>query len=73
MATRACPECDGDVRASGDESVCAECGLVVSADRLDRGPEWRSFEDDDPQLGHRSNHRIDRETPFTGPIPDPIV
>ena len=32
---------------SGDETVCGDCGLVVSADRLDRGPEWRSFSDDD--------------------------
>jgi transcription initiation factor TFIIB len=46
-ATTACPECSGDVRASGDESVCSSCGLVVAADRLDRGPEWRSFADDD--------------------------
>ncbi|KPN29633.1 transcription initiation factor IIB [Halolamina pelagica] len=42
-----CPECDGRLTADGDETVCASCGLVVSTDRLDRGPEWRSFEDDD--------------------------
>ena len=35
------------MRADGDETVCGDCGLVVSADRLDRGPEWRSFGDDD--------------------------
>jgi len=29
------------------ETVCEECGLVVSEDTLDRGPEWRSFADDD--------------------------
>jgi transcription initiation factor TFIIB len=46
-ATSDCPECEGSLRASGDETVCGECGLVVSADRLDRGPEWRSFADDD--------------------------
>lgn len=43
---RSCPECDGQVRASGDETVCADCGLVVATDRIDRGPEWRSFADD---------------------------
>jgi transcription initiation factor TFIIB len=42
-----CPECDGQVRASGDESVCADCGLVVATDRIDRGPEWRSFAEDE--------------------------
>lgn len=44
---RGCPECEGRLRAEGDETVCAECGLVVAADRIDRGPEWRSFPDDE--------------------------
>ncbi len=43
----ACPECDGRLRASGTETVCSDCGLVVAEDELDRGPEWRSFADDD--------------------------
>jgi transcription initiation factor TFIIB len=41
----ACPECDGRLNESGDETVCAECGLVVAEDRIDYGPEWRSFDD----------------------------
>jgi transcription initiation factor TFIIB len=41
-----CPECDGRVNDGDDETVCADCGLVVAEDRLDRGPEWRSFADD---------------------------
>ena len=45
--TDSCPECGGRLTASGDETLCSECGLVVGADRIDRGPEWRSFEDDD--------------------------
>jgi transcription initiation factor TFIIB len=45
--TRQCPECEGRLRASGDETVCGECGLVVSVDRMDRGPEWRSFPDEE--------------------------
>lgn len=44
---RTCPECDGDVRSDGGEDVCADCGLVVAVDDLDRGPEWRSFPDSD--------------------------
>lgn len=44
-ATRSCPECAGTLRVEGTETVCGECGLVVEEDRLDRGPEWRSFED----------------------------
>ena len=42
-AIRTCPECDGDIRPDGGESLCADCGLIVSEDWLDRGPEWRSF------------------------------
>lgn len=45
--TRTCPECDGRLNSAGDETCCASCGLVVSEDRIDRGPEWRSFADDD--------------------------
>jgi transcription initiation factor TFIIB len=41
-----CPECGG--RLSHDtehgETVCADCGLVVEDDAIDRGPEWRAFE-----------------------------
>ncbi|SEH64424.1 Transcription initiation factor IIB (TFIIB) [Halopenitus malekzadehii] len=42
-----CPECDGRVRPDGTERVCTDCGLVVGEDRIDHGPEWRSFADDD--------------------------
>lgn len=46
-AVQCCPECDSRVRQDGTESVCEGCGLVLGEDRIDRGPEWRSFEDDD--------------------------
>ena len=42
-----CPECGGRTRVADAETVCADCGLVVEADRIDHGPEWRSFDDDD--------------------------
>jgi transcription initiation factor TFIIB len=42
-----CPECEGSLRSTSAETICDECGLVVSEDELDRGPEWRSFADDD--------------------------
>lgn len=44
--TRTCPECEGQLRADGGETVCSTCGLVVAEDQLDRGPEWHSFEAD---------------------------
>ena len=46
-STEECPECGGRTRADDTERVCADCGLVVEADRIDHGPEWRSFADDD--------------------------
>ncbi|QLG29921.1 transcription initiation factor IIB family protein (plasmid) [Halorarum halophilum] len=42
-----CPECSSTVIADAGERRCTECGLVVTEQRLDRGPEWRSFDDDD--------------------------
>ncbi|WP_232688448.1 transcription initiation factor IIB [Halobacterium zhouii] len=40
-----CPECGGDLVADEErgETVCADCGLVVEEDEIDRGPEWRAF------------------------------
>ena len=42
---RACPECDGSLTTdeTHGETVCADCGLVVDEDEIDRGPEWRAF------------------------------
>lgn len=45
----ACPECDGRVRRTGTETVCETCGLVVSEDAIDHGPEWRSFDDEETE------------------------
>jgi len=42
-----CPECSGSLKQDGCETVCARCGLVVDQDSIDRGPDWRSFEDDE--------------------------
>ena len=44
-AQTSCPECSGHLQRERDETVCSECGLVVGADRIDRGPEWRSSTD----------------------------
>ena len=48
-ATLTCPECDGRLTPDSDETVCTECGLVVAEDRIDRGPDWRSFSDDETE------------------------
>ncbi|AGB16896.1 transcription initiation factor TFIIIB, Brf1 subunit/transcription initiation factor TFIIB [Halovivax ruber XH-70] len=41
-----CPECSGQLVADDEhgETVCADCGLVVAEDSVDRGPEWRAFD-----------------------------
>jgi transcription initiation factor TFIIB len=33
------------LRTEAEETVCSDCGLVVDTDRIDHGPEWRSFDD----------------------------
>lgn len=50
-----CPECDGQLIRDGDtdETVCAECGLVVSQQRIDPGPEWRTFDADHGESASR--------------------
>ena len=42
----ACPECSGSLVMDDEhgETVCADCGLVVESDGIDRGPEWRAFD-----------------------------
>lgn len=46
-----CPECGSRIRMAEQETYCPDCGLVVFEDRLDRGPEWRWFEENgsDPE------------------------
>ncbi|MFB6122862.1 MAG: transcription initiation factor IIB family protein [Haloferacaceae archaeon] len=41
-----CPECGATVRTDDErgESYCTACGVVVAADAVDRGPEWRAFD-----------------------------
>lgn len=41
-----CPECGGRVNTTAVETVCEGCGLVIEEDRLDRGPEWHSYDED---------------------------
>jgi len=42
---RRCPDCRGRVVPEGVESVCQSCGLVVDANQIDHGPEWRDYDD----------------------------
>ena len=41
-----CPECSGNVIADDEhgETICDDCGLVITEDSVDRGPEWRAFD-----------------------------
>lgn len=41
-----CPECNEPVRQTESaESTCTECGLVLSEQHIDHGPEWRFTSD----------------------------
>ena len=44
---RLCPECGSDQLVMDyevAEMVCKACGLVVSEEITDKGPEWRAFD-----------------------------
>lgn len=43
-----CPDCEGNLRIDGTETICEDCGLVSAENAIDRGPEWRSFDDGTP-------------------------
>ncbi|MXR22162.1 transcription initiation factor IIB, partial [Halobacterium bonnevillei] len=45
-ATQSCPECGGSLaqHEARGETACVDCGLVVSEDDIDHGPEWRAFD-----------------------------
>ncbi|MFA1609538.1 transcription initiation factor IIB [Halobellus rubicundus] len=45
--TNACPECGGHPETARGETLCGDCGLVLSEYRIDHGPDWRSFDDSD--------------------------
>jgi len=44
--TLQCPECSGNVITDDEhgETICDDCGLVITEDSVDRGPEWRAFD-----------------------------
>lgn len=42
-----CPECDAETTVQDGrrgETVCTQCGLVLSESAIDPGPEWRAFD-----------------------------
>ena len=45
---RTCGECSGRIRKDdkSGEFVCEDCGLVVDEAVIDRGPDWRSFDNE---------------------------
>ncbi|WP_408960778.1 transcription initiation factor IIB [Natrinema sp. 74] len=42
-----CPECSGRVTTNAVETICEDCGLVIDEQRIDHGPEWRTFDEDE--------------------------
>jgi len=49
--TEPCPECGGPVRTNSAETVCADCGLVIDEQSIDRGPEWYGDDDSAKRTG----------------------
>ena len=44
--TTPCPKCKGQVRTNSVETICEDCGLIIDEQRIDRGPEWRTHDQD---------------------------
>jgi len=42
-----CPECEGQVTTTANETVCSDCGLVLEDEPIDHGPEWYAGSDDE--------------------------
>ncbi|MGQ3331296.1 transcription initiation factor IIB [Halorubrum sp. FL23] len=42
-----CPECDGRITTNAAETICEDCGLVIDEQRIDHGPEWRPYDDEE--------------------------
>lgn len=61
--TRHCPECSGSVeltktsRGEYDEWYCPDCGLVLTVDDIDHGPEWRDFGDEGSEPSRGTSNR----------------
>jgi len=51
-----CPECDGRVTTNAVETVCEDCGLVIDEQRIDHGPEWRAYDDEERERTGGSTH-----------------
>lgn len=47
-----CPECSGRVTTNTHETVCDDCGLVLSADHVDLGPDWFDAADSESSRSH---------------------
>lgn len=42
-----CPECEGWVTTNSVETVCEDCGLIIEEAKIDHGPEWGAYDDDE--------------------------
>jgi len=57
-STNACPECDGNVITNVKETVCEDCGFVITEQEIDRRPEWREFEGEETQDKRRTGQPL---------------
>ena len=40
-----CVECGGQIRTNSIETACEDCGLIIDDQRIDQGPDWRSYKE----------------------------
>lgn len=49
VVEQVCPECGGRVDPEGTDQNCADCGLLISDTKIDRGAEWRAYNSEQKQ------------------------
>lgn len=49
-----CPDCSGPVHTTGIETICGDCGLIIEDHPIDRGPEWRAFDEEERRERERT-------------------
>jgi len=69
MSIKKCPEC-GSKKLTSDyergEVICNDCGLIISENVIDEGPEWRAFDSDQREKRARGGAPIKYTRPNKG-------
>lgn len=55
-----CPECDEEIIQENTEQYCGSCGVLLTQENIDPGPEWRAFNHSEQQSKSRVGEPISK-------------